>query len=162
MKIISLVILAVTFSSYSVFSQEEGAEEKVEIIKVDEVSPQERGEIFTIVETMPEFPGGLDSLFKFLGQNINYPSEAKNNGVEGIVYATFVVQKTGKVGDVIVLRGIGAGCDEEAKRVVEIMPNWTPGTQRGRKVNVQYNIPIRFKLGTGFKKGKSKKKENKK
>ena len=71
------------------------------------------------------------------GQNINYPSEAKNNVVEGIVYVTFVVQETGKVVNGRVLRGIGAGFDEEAKRVIEIIPKWTSGTQRGKKVNSQ-------------------------
>lgn len=103
-------------------------------------------QIFTIVEEMPEFPGGESELFKYLGKSIKYPQMAQDAGISGVVYVTFEVGKDGKVKDVKVLRGIGGGCDEEAIRVVKAMPTWKPGKQRGKAVRVQYNLPIRFTL----------------
>jgi len=102
--------------------------------------------IFTIVEQMPQFPGGDAALMKYLGNNIKYPPIAKDAGIQGTVYVTFVVSEDGKVKDVKVLRSIGGGCDEEAIRVVKNMPTWSPGKQRGKAVKVQYNLPIRFTL----------------
>lgn len=106
----------------------------------------EEEEIFTIVEKMPSFPGGIESLFSYLGNNIEYPDMAKDARIEGKVYITFVVDKDGSIADVKVLRGIGGGCDEEAIRVVKGMPKWDPGEQRGKAVRVQYNLPINFIL----------------
>jgi protein TonB len=103
-------------------------------------------EIFTIVEEMPNFPGGEAKLFEYLGKNIKYPQMATDMGISGVVYVTFVVDENGKVKDPKVLRGIGGGCDEEALRVVRNMPPWEPGKQRGKAVRVQYNLPIRFTL----------------
>ncbi len=103
-------------------------------------------EIFTIVEEMPNFPGGEAKLFEYLGKNIKYPQMATDMGISGVVYVTFVVDENGKVKDPKVLRGIGGGCDEEALRVVRNMPSWEPGKQRGKAVRVQYNLPIRFTL----------------
>ena len=71
---------------------------------------------------------------------------AKESGIQGMVYVTFVVERDGSITDVRVLRGIGGGCDEEAIRVVSAMPKWTPGKQRGKPVRVQYNLPVRFTL----------------
>jgi protein TonB len=106
----------------------------------------EEAPIFTVVESMPEFRGGMKELYTYLGNNIKYPVMAKESGIQGVVYVTFVVEKDGSITDVRVLRGIGGGCDEEAVRVVESMPNWTPGKQRGKPVRVQYNLPVRFTL----------------
>src|SRR5690606_3495964 len=97
-------------------------------------------------EEMPGFPGGEEALFKFLGDNIKFPAMAKDAGITGTVYITFVVKEDGSVQDVRVLRGIGGGCDEEAVRVVKAMPKWNPGKQRGKAVRVQYNLPIIFTL----------------
>ncbi len=102
-------------------------------------------EIFTIVENMPSFPGGEEALFKFLGNEMKYPQMAKDAGVQGTVYVTFVIGADGKVKDVKVLRGV-RGLDEEAIRVVQKMPAWSPGKQRGKAVSVQYNLPIKFKI----------------
>ncbi|MFA5196321.1 MAG: energy transducer TonB, partial [Bacteroidales bacterium] len=102
--------------------------------------------IFTVVEEMPSFPGGDEARIKFLKENINYPQMAKESGIQGTVYVTFVVDEKGKVTDVRVLRGIGGGCDEEAVRVVKLMPSWNAGKQSGKAVRVQFNMPIRFIL----------------
>lgn len=103
-------------------------------------------QIFTVVEEMPSFPGGDESRIKFLMENIKYPQMAKESGIQGTVYVTFVVNEKGKVADVKVLRGIGGGCDEEAIRVVNLMPAWNPGKQSGKAVRVQFNMPIKFTL----------------
>jgi protein TonB len=111
-----------------------------------EVVDPDAGKIFTIVEEMPSFPGGELELIKFLQKNIKYPAMARENGISGKVYVTFVVDKEGKIKDAKVLRGIGGGCDEEALRVVRSMPDWKIGKQNGRPVAVQYNLPISFTL----------------
>lgn len=99
-------------------------------------------EPYTIVEEMPEFPGGKEALFAYIGKELKYPAE----DVEGVVYVTFVVEADGSITGVKVLRGIGHGCDEEAVRVVSGMAKWKPGKQRGEAVRVKYNLPIRYKL----------------
>jgi periplasmic protein TonB len=106
----------------------------------------EEMEIFTVVESMPEFPGGDAARMKFLQDNIKYPQLARESGIQGTVFVTFVVEVDGSVTDVRVLRGIGGGCDEEAVRVIKQMPSWVPGRQRGQPVRVQFNMPIRFTL----------------
>ncbi|MDG1174910.1 MAG: energy transducer TonB [Flavobacteriales bacterium] len=103
-------------------------------------------EIFEVVETQPSFPGGEEELFKFIRQNTVYPDSAKENGINGKVYVQFVVTKTGEVNDIKVIRGIGGGCDEAAVAVVSKMPNWIPGEQRGKKIDVRFVLPISFKL----------------
>ena len=106
----------------------------------------ENVEIFGIVETMPMFRGGEQKLFEFIGNNVVYPQEAKDAGVEGKVFVEFYIERDGTVCDAKVLRGIGYGCDEEALRVVGLMPKWYPGKQRGNAVRVRYTLPINFKL----------------
>ena len=103
-------------------------------------------EIFTVVEEQPGFVGGEESRIAYLQQNIKYPEEAKELGIQGKVFVTFVVEIDGSITDVKVLRGIGGGCDEEAIRVVSSMPKWVPGKQRGTAVRVQFNLPIKFTL----------------
>ena len=98
------------------------------------------------VEEMPTFPGGEDAFYYYVGKQIQYPEIAKRNGVEGRVYIQFVVRTDGKITDVTVAKGIGAGCDEEAVRVVRSMPKWKPGTQNGHPVNIRISIPIDYKL----------------
>jgi periplasmic protein TonB len=101
-------------------------------------------EIFTIVEEQPTFGGGEEARQKFLSDNIKYPDLARENGIQGTVYVTFVVEPDGSISNVQTLKGIGAGCDEEAIRVVKMMPKWTPGKQRGKNVRVKINMPIKF------------------
>ena len=110
--------------------------------QVDET--EESKPIFNIVEEMPSFTGGEGELAKFLGANIIYPQIAKESGIQGTVYVSFVVDSKGKVTNVKVLRGIGGGCDEEALRVFRMMPSWRPGKQNGQSVRVQFNMPLRF------------------
>jgi TonB family protein len=102
--------------------------------------------IFTSVEQMPEFPGGLDALANFLRTNLQYPKEAQRNGIYGRVVVSFVVEKDGTLTNVKIARGIGGGCDEEAVRVVSISPKWKPGIQNNRPVRVAYSVPIKFTL----------------
>lgn len=115
-------------------------------VKVQDEEDSEEQQIFMVVESMPEFPGGDANLYKYLAENIKYPQMAKESGIQGRVFVTFVVERDGSVTDVRVLRGIGGGCDEEAIRVVKGMPKWTPGKQRGKSVRVQYNLPVKFTL----------------
>ena len=105
-----------------------------------------QAEIFTVVEEQPGYPGGEEARISYLQQNIKYPEEAKELGIQGKVFVTFVVEVDGSITDVRVLRGIGGGCDEEAIRVVKSMPKWVPGKQRGVPVRVQFNLPIKFTL----------------
>jgi protein TonB len=115
-------------------------------VQSDEEESAEEQQIFMVVESMPEFPGGEAALHQYLAENIKYPQMAKESGIQGRVFVTFVVEKNGKVTDVKVLRGIGGGCDEEAIRVVKNMPSWAPGKQRGKPVRVQFNLPVKFTL----------------
>jgi len=117
-----------------------------EYIPVEEEEEEEEAQIFTVVESMPGFPGGDAARIKYLNENIQYPQMARESGIQGRVFVTFVVEKDGSVTDVKVLRGIGGGCDEEAVRVIKNMPKWVPGKQRGKPVRVQFNMPILFKL----------------
>lgn len=111
-----------------------------------EAEMAEERQIFMVVEQMPDFPGGEEALYKFLAGNITYPQSAKESGIQGRVYVTFVVERDGSINDVRVLRGIGGGCDEEAIRVIKAMPKWIPGKQRAKPVRVQYNLPVKFSL----------------
>lgn len=119
---------------------------KIDIPVIEPEEGPSEPEIFTIVEEMPTFPGGDQALLEYMAKNTKYPPLARENGLQGIVVVTFVVDENGKINNVQVLRGIGGGCDEEAIRVVQSMPAWKPGKQRGMPVRVQYNLPFRFTL----------------
>jgi protein TonB len=112
----------------------------------EEVKVSDEEAIFFVVEVQPEFPGGMDSMYAFIQKNLIYPEKAKAEGIEGRVFITFTIEKDGSVSNVKILRGIGGGCDEAAKEVIEKMPKWKPGTQRGKPVRVQFNLPIKFEL----------------
>ena len=119
-------------------------------VKVTVQTGEVNGEtIFTVVEKIPEFPGGTQEMFMYLGRNIKYPTAAAKANVSGKVFVNFVVTSEGEIKDVTVLKGIGFGADEEAVRVVSTMPRWTPGMQSGRAVNVRYNLPIAFQIVQG-------------
>ena len=103
-------------------------------------------EVHEKVDEMPVPPGGMDGWINHMTENLKYPEAAKERKIEGMVYLTFIVKEDGSVSDVEIQRGIGAGCDQEAKRVVEISPKWTPGKIGGKAVNTRMTLPINFKL----------------
>lgn len=120
-----------------------------EIVPENEITSRK---VFTVVEEQPEFPGGIKAMYKYLGDNIKYPEAALKAQVSGRVFLSFVVNEAGETEDVMVLKGIGFGCDSEAIRVLKSFPKWQPGKQDGIPVNVRYNLPINFE----FEKEKSK------
>ena len=112
---------------------------------VEEEEPAEE-EIFMVVEQMPEFPGGMAELMKFLGKNIKYPTIAQENGIQGRVIVQFVVNQDGSIVDPVVMRSVDPYLDKEALRVISTMPKWKPGMQRGKAVRVKYTVPVTFRL----------------
>lgn len=121
--------------------------ETIKVAPVEAIEKEESDEIFMIVEEQPQFPGGTGEFMKFVVANMRYPRQARSMGVEGKVFIKAVVGKDGKLTDLEVMKGIGAGCDEEALRVVGQSPPWKPGRQRGREVRTRIVIPLVFKLG---------------
>jgi periplasmic protein TonB len=120
----------------------------VEALVFTEAPPDEVAEeIFTVVEDQPMPSGGYEAFYKYVSKNMKYPAQARRMGVEGKVFVQFVVDKDGTISEVQVVKGIGAGCDEEAIRVIQESPKWKPGKQRGRAVKVRMILPIQFKLG---------------
>ena len=98
------------------------------------------------IEKMPVFPGGDEARSKFFAQNVKYPEAAIKNGTQGTVFVSFIIRKDGSVENAKVMRGIGSGCDEEALRVVRMMPKWTPGMDKGKAVDVDFAMPVKFAL----------------
>ncbi len=119
----------------------------IEEVVIAEAPVEEKAdEIFDVVETQPNPPGGMSGWNEYLRKNLKYPTQARRMGIEGTVIVVFVVNTDGSIQDVDVLRGIGGGCDDEAIRVVENAPKWEPGKQRGKPVRTRMRLPIRFKL----------------
>ncbi|HOY20520.1 MAG TPA: energy transducer TonB [Haliscomenobacter sp.] len=103
------------------------------------------------IERMPEYPGGVEELIKFLSKNVRYPAKAKNNYIQGIVVLQFIVERDGSISNTEVVEHVGGGCDEAALAVFKKMPKWSPGLKEGGvPVRVQYKLPIQFKLPIGF------------
>ncbi len=113
--------------------------------------PAPNDQVFMVVEKMPQYPGGDKELFKYLATTVRYPVEAQKNGIQGRVICSFIVKKDGSIDSVKVLRFINSYLDNEAIRVIKNMPTWTPGEQRGEKVNVKYTLPINFRLDDNSK-----------
>ena len=111
------------------------------------VEEEEEEVVFMVVESMPEFPGGQQALFKYLAENVKYPVIAQENGIQGRVICQFVVNKDGSIVDVVAVRSSGEpSLDKEAIRVIKSMPKWKPGKQRGKPVRVKYTVPVNFRL----------------
>ena len=123
------------------------ANEKVKFVKVTDPK------VYDSVDVLPEFPGGWPGLGQFILKNLKYPESAIKSQTQGKVFVSFIVWSDGSVGEVKIKQGIGHGCDEEAMRVVKMMPKWKPGEKGGKVVNVHFVLPINFALGDG-KKGK--------
>jgi len=117
------------------------------VVFKDVVVEEDVDEVFTIVEDQPTPEGGMAAFYEFVSKNMKYPAQARRMGIEGKVFVQFVVDRDGKLNEVTAVRGIGAGCDEEAVRVISEAPRWKPGKQRGRAVKVRMILPITFKLG---------------
>lgn len=116
---------------------------KYEIATIKKDDP-DYGKIFTIVEEIPQFPGGDAELLKYIKSHTEYPSDAKEKNIHGTVYVTFVIRDNGKVTDVKILRGVYPSIDEQAVSIVKSMPDWIPGRQNGYAVSVQFNLPINY------------------
>ncbi len=114
-------------------------------VEVEEEEVEEE-QIFTIVEEAASFPGGIGECMKWLGKNIKYPTISQENGVQGRVIVQFVVNRDGTIVDAKVVRGVDPYLDKEALRVVNMMPKWTPGKQRGKAVRCQFTLPVQFRL----------------
>jgi len=102
--------------------------------------------VFIVVEVIPTYVGGEQALYQFLLNNLNYPDTARDAGIEGTVYVSFVIEKDGSVSNAKVVRDIGGGCGREALRVVNLMPKWNPGQQKGKAVRCQFILPVSFTL----------------
>lgn len=135
-------------------NQEEKSRNREELwddVLEDEEQKQEKQAIeeqrvFDVVEEMPQFPGGPSALFEYLSKSIKYPVIAEDNGVQGRVLVTFIVERDGSITEVKVVKSVDPSLDQEAKRVVESMPHWIPGKQGGNPVRVNYTVPVTFKL----------------
>lgn len=111
------------------------------------MAQEDKAETLTVVEQMPEFQGGINELLMFIGENLNYPKKAQKRDIEGLVVISFIVRKSGELSDIKIIKDIGKGCGKEAARVVALTSGkWSPGLQKGKPVNVQYNLPVKFQL----------------
>ena len=146
-----IALIPVFFAAICIFSNcdssntqtsVDATEDKVETRAVTE---QQLG-VFERVEEMPEFPGGDSELLQFLNTNVKYPQVAQENGIQGRVVCTFVVNKDGSISDIQVLRSVDPSLDKEAVRVINLMPKWTPGKQRGNVVAARFTLPVTFSL----------------
>lgn len=102
--------------------------------------------IYDIVDEMPVFPGGDHELIRYIADNLDYPKDAMESGIEGRVFVKIIVEPNGSISNAKIIRGLGYGCDEEAIRVIESMPNWKPGRKNGEAVRVNMAVPVNFKL----------------
>ena len=130
-----------------------GNDENGEVLKIknmivnEPVKPKvEENQVFEYVEQMPSFPGGPSALMQYLSKNIKYPPFAEENGIQGRVVCTFVVERDGSVTDIHIAKGVDSSLDKEAIRVVSAMPKWIPGRQNGQMVRVKYTLPVTFRL----------------
>ena len=102
--------------------------------------------VYKVVEVMPEFPGGMKALMDFIQKNVRYPEEAHKNGIQGRVIVSVVIDENGRVVDPVIMRSRYPALDEEALRIVGLMPQWKPGMQQGKAVKVEFTFPVTFKL----------------
>lgn len=130
-----------------------GNDESGEVLKAKEVIAQEPvkpkeedNKVFDVVEQMPSYPGGMSALMEFLSKSIKYPVIAEENGIQGRVICTFVVERDGSITDVKVAKSVDPSLDKEAMRVIKAMPHWIPGKQNGSAVRVKYTLPVTFRL----------------
>lgn len=111
-----------------------------------EIEPEDPDEVFTFLQESASPAGGLNAFYQFISKKIKYPRQANRMGIEGRVYVEFVVEKDGTLSNITAISGIGAGCEEEAERVLALAPRWNPGKQRGKAVRQKIVLPINFQL----------------
>ena len=145
------IIIFFVFSMNYVFAQVESVEHEAEkapsiITNNDTLQINDSDYVFVFADEHPSFPGGDAARIKYFKDSIQYPKEAEEKGLEGSVYVTFVIEVDGSITHVRLLKGIGSGCDEEAIRATQDMPNWIAAKKNGENVRAQFNIPIRFVL----------------
>jgi TonB family protein len=141
--------IAVTYAGYENYQigvSKAYAKDRDYAIALYKEGTNRNAEVFDVVEVMPQYPGGIQELFRFLSNAIKYPVEAEKAGTQGRVIVTFVVKKDGSISDAHIVKSVDPLLDEEALRVINAMPNWEPGTQNGKPVNVKYTVPISFRL----------------
>ena len=113
---------------------------------INKATGKDGKEVYDLTEIQPSPAGGMDGWIKYLSESLQYPEEAKKQGIEGTVVLAFIINSDGTISDIEILRGKGGGCDEEAKRVIQNAPKWTPAQQGGKTVNFRMRLPIRFKM----------------
>lgn len=145
MKKIASALFAIIISTIC-YSQEK-VNLPVDSTSVADTTFNPDDEVFIVSEISPEYPGGQSELMKFIQQNLRYPDMARENEIHGTVYASFIIEKSGRVNDVKIIRGIGGGCDEETWRFLKNMPAWKSGMQNGKPVRCSMVLPIKFDLG---------------
>ena len=136
-KILFIALLSFGFMANAMAQHFDEGEEVIEQSESDKV--------FEVVEKMPSFPGGQGALFDFMEKNIKYPKVAEDNGIQGRVLVTFIVKKDGSLSDVRVAKSVDPSLDKEAVRLVESMPKWNPGIEKGQYVNVKFRLPVTFR-----------------
>ena len=132
--------------SYAQVNESDGTVLREKEVIADEKPSADKDKTYDVVEQMPEFPGGQAALLKWISNNVKYPTIAEENGIQGRVVCTFIVERDGSITDVQVARSIDPSLDKEAVRVLKKMPRWNSGKQNGQKVRVKYTVPVTFKL----------------
>lgn len=144
---VPLAVALLIASNISCISNEKKNEQATSTSEA-KVEPQvDENGVYMVCEEMPKFPGGMAECMKFLGKNIQYPTQAIENGTQSRVLVQFIVQKDGSITDAIVARGVDPLLDKEALRVINSMPKWEPGKHKGEAVSVKYTVPVLFRLG---------------
>jgi protein TonB len=145
--LIVIIVLAAIILIYRINKQSNRQlQNDVQPINNKNIPAKNTENVYEVIEQMPQFPGGEQALLKYLSTNIKYPIIAQENGVQGKVIVRFVVNKSGEVENAVVLKAVDESLDAEALRVVNSLPDWIPGEQKGEKVSVYYTLPISFKL----------------
>ncbi len=128
MKKLFLIMFFMAFVSVNAYSQSDDSDNSV----------------YAMVDEMAQFPGGQAEMLKYLQENLQYPEAAKANNVHGRVFVKFVVERDGSLSDIQIFRGLGSGCDEEAIRLIQSMPKWQPGKNKGKEVRTSKTVPVTF------------------
>ncbi|MFY0593051.1 TonB family protein [Roseivirga sp.] len=144
LSLLLVIALVAACADEDLYVKPDGTDIQVAGVVSDDNSDSDQ--VFMVVEQSPEFPGGMKAYHKYLKENLKYPEEAKRMGIEGNVYVSFIVQETGELTDFELVRSVGAGCGDEALRVLMEGPNWTPGQQGGKTVKTRMQLRTVFRL----------------